>query len=522
MELETTTQKQSKTLKTTLTLTMVIIISKVVGLARDMVRSATFGQSIENDAYVFAYSFITILMILFSTGISSTFIPIYTKNRLQRGESEANRYTNKILNLYIICALGVSVIGFFATPGLYEFLWQNPQGRALAVSLTQMMFPALVFWTICGVLVNVLNARKVFIPEQLTNFSYSICVIIACAAFGTIEAVAIGTAVSAVVQILILLPYLKNKEQGNFRYMPLLDVRDPQIKRTFLLTLPAVISMAFDQINNMSDKYFGTAMGESVVSALGNSYTLAQAVLGILVVPITTIMFSQLAEDAAQKRYDKLKGTVRRSLEIVAVITLPIIVVAFINSNELIGLFYERGKFTHDDTLFTAPVFAFYMVGIFAFGMRNFLTRVFYALQLNKIPMYIGIFSVALNILLDFLLKDPLGAKGLTLATSIASMVGAVLMLFVLHKRIGNMHLRHSAGQFLKILLAAGLCAAVTFALHEFLPITGAGFAQNLQRFLISGFAGLGVFVLAALLLKVETAGKLMRGAKNKLLKRKR
>lgn len=509
--------RESKTLKTTMMLTLIIILSKTAGFAREIVRSATFGQTIQNDAYSFAYSLITILMILFSTGIGSTFIPIYTKNRLNRGEESANRYANSILNLYIICAIVVSVIGFFVTPAICGLIWQNPEGLDLTIKLTQMMFPALVFWAISGVLTNVLNARKIFIPEQLTNFSLSFCMIFACMAFGSIEAVAVATAISAALQILILIPYLRK----NYRYERVMDVRNPEIKRTFLLAVPAVISMAFDEINNMADKFFGTAMGTSVVTALGNSYTLVQSVLGILVVPITTIMFSQLSQYAALKQHDKLKSTVRQSLEIVALITLPIIVVAFVNSQDIIGMFYQRGKFTLENTLFTAPIFAFYILGIFAFGMRNFLTRVFYALQLNKIPMLIGIFSVTLNIVLDILLKDVLGAKGLTLATSVASFAGAIIMMIVLRKRIGNMHLKKSAVQFIKIFIAAGACAVVTILLHRFLPIEGTDFGHNAARLLSNGLSGIAVFAIVAYLLKIEMAGKLMRGAKNRLRRKK-
>ena len=86
----------------------------------------------------------------------------------------------------------------------------------------------------------------------------------------------------------------------------------------------------------------------------------------------------------------------------------------------------------------------------------------------HLIPMFIGIFSVTLNIVLDMLLKDVLGAKGLTLATSIASFAGAIIMIIVLRKRIGNMHLKRSSVQFIKILIAAGACAVVTILLHQF------------------------------------------------------
>ncbi|MGI6153619.1 MAG: murein biosynthesis integral membrane protein MurJ [Christensenellaceae bacterium] len=507
--------KENKTLKTTLTITVIIIISKLVGFVREMVLAAYFGQSVQSDAYVTSYGIISIFTILFGAAIGSTFIPIYTKTRLNDGEDSANRYASNILNLYILAAIATSILGYIFAPQICGLIWQGEEGLDLTVRLSRFMFPSLVFWAVSGVFVNILNARKKFIPEQLMGFALSFCVILACVLFSDIDAVAIATTAAAAVQILILLPFLRKE----FHYKRSLNIKDDSVKRTFILAVPALISMAFDEINHQADRFFGSALGTGVVSALSRSYTLVQAVVSVLIIPITTVMFSELSGYAAKNEMGKLKETVRKSLEIIALMTLPIIVLSLITGSDIIGIFYERGQFTHEDTLFTAPVFSMYILGIFAFGMRNFLTRVYYSLQLTRIPMILGIISVSINIGLDILLKGPLGAMGLTLATSIASSCGAIMMIVVLRKKLGRMGLSSSIKQFLKILLSAAVCAAVSWLIYRWLGglVTGGRFADQLVRFLITGFAGLAVYMCVAFLLKVDAARKLGGIVKRKL-----
>lgn len=511
--------EKDKTLRNTLTITIIIIISKLVGFVREMIMAAYFGQSVESDAYVTAYGIISIFTILFGAAIGSTFIPIYTKTRLNIGEQKANEYANNILNLYIIVAILTGVLGYIFAPQICGLIWQGAEGIELTIKLSRYMFPSLVFWAVSGVLVNILNARKYFVPEQLMGFALSFCVILACVLFADINAVAIATTVAAGVQILILLPFLRK----NFRYRPGLKIRDESVKRTFLLALPALISMAFDEVNHQADRFFGSGLGTGVVSALNRSYTLVQAVVSVLIIPITTVMFSELSQYAAKGEMDKLKTTVRKSLEIVALMTLPIIVIAVITSNDIIGIFYERGNFEHSDTLFTAPVFSMYIIGIFAFGLRNFLTRVFYSLQLTRIPMILGMISVSINIVLDILLKDVLGAKGLTLATSIASSCGAIMMIIVLRKKVGKMGLSSSARQVLKILLATAICGIVTWFIYTniFSVLGGGLFKDQLLRFLISGLIGLVVYIGMAFLLKVDAARRFLGIVKSKLRRKK-
>lgn len=510
--------RDSKLLRTTMLLTFIIILSKIAGFAREMIMASTFGLTIESDAYGVAYSILSIFTILFGAAIGSTFIPIYTKALVEKGDLYANEYASNVFNLYVIVAVLTSIAAYIFAPFITAVMWRNPEGGELVTSLTRLMLPSLVCWCVSGVLVNLLDARKHFVPEQLIGFALSFCVIVACLAFGTIEAVSVATSITALVQVFILAPFLR----GQFRWRPVLNLKSRRLRTTFILALPALISVAFDEINHAADKIFGSEIGIGVVSSLTKSYTLVQTAISVLVIPITTVMFTQLSQYAAKNQMDDLKDTVRASIEIVAFITLPIIVLCVVMSTDVIGVFYQRGSFTYEDTLFTAPVFAFYIVGIFGFGLRNFLTRVFYAIQKTRIPMYLGIISVSLNIFLDWMWKDTLGARGLTLATSVASLTGGILMLIVLRRHIGPFGAKRSVLEFIKMFVAAGVSgAAVWFAVNH-IPVQGPGFSQALARLLTGVLVGLLAYIGCALALRIHETKRVLDMFRRRLRRGKR
>lgn len=506
-----------KALHTAFKVSIIIALSKIAGFAREIVFAAYFGQRLESDAYVTSYSILNIMFIAFSAGIASTFIPIYTKTRLNLGERRASLYGSYIFNLYMIVGLALSVLSFFFAPQICGMIYRgSPEGLQKTIQLTRIMFPTIFFWAMTGVLTNILNARKKFVPEQLVGFVLSFCVIAACAVYGNIETVAVSTSIAAVLQFAIMLPFMKS----NFRYRPRLNLKDKDLRRTFTLAVPALISVAFDEINALTDRIFGSSIGTGVVTSLSKSFTLGQTVLGVLIVPITTIMFTELSDYAARGQMNKLKETVRKSIEIVALVTFPIIVISIVCGRDIIGAVYQRGNFTVADTAFTTPVFTLYIIGIFGLGLRTFLMRVFHSMQMTKIPMFVGMISVSLNIALDMLWMGPLGAKGLTLATTVASLTGAMLMLILLHKKIGRMNFSKSAGQFVKIIVATAFCFAAAWAVHGLIPAQQANFTAYLFRLLLCGTVGMGVYFLVASALRIDTMRRVIGMLRKRFVRR--
>ncbi|MEI6101235.1 MAG: murein biosynthesis integral membrane protein MurJ [Eubacteriales bacterium] len=507
-----------RTIKTAMAVSLVIVLSKLVGLARVVVFADVFGQNLQTDAYNASYKLLSVIYIGFTAAISVAFIPIYTKIRLNTNERQANLYASNILNFFMVCGLLLSAVCYFFAPQISPLMYQGPpDGLATTAMLTQIMFPTIFFWSIQGTMTDLLDARRVFIPEQLVGFAYSICIIVACLFFKDIKSIAWATSVSAVLQVIIVLPFMRK----NFKYRARLNLKDKNLKQTFLIAVPALVSTGFDEINTWTDTLFASKLVTGAVTALNNSFSIAQMIIGVLITPITTIMFTELSNFAALGQIDKLKDTVRKSLEVVALLTFPIIVLSVVCSTDIIGVIYQHGAYTAEDTLLTAPVFAFYIIGIFGFGMRTFMTRVFFALQMAKIPMLVGMFSVSLNIALDLILMGPMGPRGLTLATTIASFVASMMMLGLLRKKIGKMKMGKSLGQFAKIFVATAVCLAIAYVVHGLIPSSDTSFTANLTRFIESFGAGLIVFCLMAMLLRIDMFGRVMRMFTRRFVRRR-
>ncbi len=505
-----TTHKSTKAsqhaLKTTMVVTLIIAASKLLGFVREMVMAAYFGRGVESDAFVTAYGIFSIMTLLFSAGIASTFIPIYTKTRLREGQLAADRYASQVVTLYFVAGLIGSLLAYLFAPAICSLIYRAEVGVELTIQLTRMMYPSLAFYAVTGVLCNLLNAREKFIPEQLLGFILSACLITAIVTFRDIRMVGIAVSVTGVMQTIILLPFLR----GHFRYRPHLTIREPKIRRTFILAIPALISMAFDEINHQIDRMIGSSLGVGVVTALSKSYSLVTTALGILIVPITTITFSRLSRIVAKRKKNEFGQAVRQSIEIIALITLPVIILGVVMQKDIIAVAFQRGAFTAEDTAFTAPVFGMYIAGLFFFGLRNFLSRVFYSLQDTRTPMRVGIVSVCVNIVLNLTLSRVIGAMGLTLATTTAALTGAALQLILLHKKMGSLGLRSVVGQVIRIIISLAAATGILLLVLSFLPAHNGETLTGLLRLFAGAASFLVVYLGATMALGVRSTRQLI------------
>lgn len=505
-----TTHKSTKAsqhaLKTTMVVTLIIAASKLLGFVREMVMAAYFGRGVESDAFVTAYGIFSIMTLLFSAGIASTFIPIYTKTRLREGQLAADRYASQVVTLYFVAGLIGSLLAYFFAPAICSLIYRAEVGVELTIQLTRMMYPSLAFYAVTGVLCNLLNAREKFIPEQLLGFILSACLITAIVMFRDIRMVGIAVSVTGVMQTIILIPFLR----GHFRYRPYLTIREPKIRRTFILAIPALISMAFDEINHQIDRMIGSSLGVGVVTALSKSYSLVTTALGILIVPITTITFSRLSRIVAKRKKNEFGQAVRQSIEIIALITLPVIILGVVMQKDIIAVAFQRGAFTAEDTAFTAPVFGMYIAGLFFFGLRNFLSRVFYSLQDTHTPMRVGIVSVCVNIVLNLTLSRVMGAMGLTLATTTAALTGATLQLILLHKKMGSLGLRSVVGQVIRIVISLVAATGILLLVLSFLPAHNGETLTGLLRLFAGAASFLVVYLGATMALGVRSTRQLI------------
>ena len=497
--------RTQRVFKTTIAVTAVIILSKVFGFVRDMVLAGKFGTGMANDAYVSAYSLFYLPVLLFNSCISATLIPLYVQEREQHDLRRANHFASNTLNLFALAALVIAALFYVLARPLVRVIYVGfePEKTDLTVRLVRTMLLSLVFNVTSISLASLLNAAEKYIAAQLTGFPLSLCVILASLVFSRqygIEAVGWGVFAANVLQFLILVPFLA----GWFRYSPVIDFSDKRFHKLLRLAGPAMLSMGISELNHMIDHALASSLNPGDISAMSYAYRLITFLLGVLMVPLTTVMFSKMSRLAA--RHDKagMLEALRRSILVIALVALPIVAVAVVMSVDVIKFAYMRGQFGMDSVRVTAGILICYVVGVPAFGLRDFLSRVFHSLQDTKTPFRVSCLVVALNIALNLILRIFLGANGLALATSIAGTTGMLTLLFLLRKRFGGLGFGAMLPELVKIAAAALACAAVCALMNRVLP-EALGTGRVFIRLAICAGCGLIAYFAACLLLRIRT-----------------
>ena len=345
---------------------------------------------------------------------------------------------------------------------------------------------------------------------QLTGFPLSVAVIVAVVAFSGrcgIEAVAWGVFAASVLQVVVLIPFLF----GWFNYEPVIDLKDKRFHRLLKLAGPAVLSMGISEINHLIDRSLASGLPVGSISAMNYAYKLITFLLGVLMVPLTTIMFSRMSKQAADDNRQGVLASLRRSIVLISLVALPIVAIAMVLSNDVVKMIYMRGNFTLESVLLTGSVLLFYLIGVPSFGMRDYLNRTFHALQDTKTPFAVACLTVCLNIILNLILRRFMGARGLALATSLSSYVGSLTMFVLLRKRMGRLGMRRIAGELFKILAATLVAAAVCVLMNHLLP-EAVGTLRVFVRLVIATAVSAIAYLAVCLALRVRALNEMLGG----------
>ena len=498
--------RTQRLLKTTMLVTAVIILSKVSGFIRDMVLANYFGTGLENDAYVSAYSLFYLPVLLFNSCISATLIPLYVQQRERQGLEHANRFASNTINLFALLSLLMAALVYLLSRPLVRVIYVgfDPMKTDLTVRLVRIMLMSLMFNITSISVASLLNAAEKYVAAQLTGFPLNLCVILAAVVFSRrfgIVAIGWGVFAANILQLLILIPFLR----GWFRWTPSMDFADSRFHRLILLAGPAMLSMGVSELNHMIDHALASGLNPGDISAMSYAYRLITFLLGVLMVPLTTIMFSKMSHLAAENDRDGMLQSLRRTILVISLVALPIVAISVVMSRDVIQFAYMRGRFDRHSVEVTAAILVCYVVGVPFFGLRDFLSRVFHALQDTKTPFRVSCLVVAVNIILNLILRKIIGARGLALATSIAGCTGMVTMLMLLKKRFGRLGFGEVLPELLKLLISTALCAVVCAFMNRLLP-PAMGTGRVFIRLALCAAASLAAYALGCVVLRVKTA----------------
>lgn len=429
-------------------------LSKFFGFILNMIIAAKFGTTGQTDAFLVAMTIPELLRNMLAGGtLTAAFIPVFSSYLAQGRNNEAQKLSSGIINMLFVGLMLMAGVGILCAPYLVKFVAPGFQGETfeLAISLSRILFPAIIFFGIASIFGGILNAYQHFSTPAFTPLALNLCIIITtfafCAKLGIVS-LTIGVVIGGLAQLLMQIPALIKK---GMRYRINFRFNHPGIRKIGLLWVPLMIGLSVNHINIIVNRMLASTLSSGSIAALNFADKLNQTPVVIFGVALSTAIFPSLSWQAAREDMEKFKVTVSLAIRMIILITFPITVAFMILKVPIIRLLFQRGVFDVSSTQATAVALFYYSIGIFALATNYVIIKVYYALQDTKTPVRIGIGVIALNIFLNFILIRFLGHGGLALATSVAAIIQMVVLFIFLRKTVKGLDISAIGKSFLKI-----------------------------------------------------------------------
>lgn len=513
---------------------LAVMLSRVLGLARELILAALFGAGRGMDAYIMAYRAPNLLRDLFAEGaLSVAFVTVFSKLMVERDKEAAWDLARKMATLVVIFMSAVVLLGIVLAVPLMSLLAPgfDPEKSEFAVYLTRIMFPFILLVSLAALAMGMLNACNVFAVPALASSFYNLGSIIGGVTlawlidpqFGprALAGMAIGTLIGGFLQMAVQFPSLRNV---GFRFLPDFRWRDRQVKRVLMLMLPAVIAASAVQVNVMVNGIFASYLPDGAVSWLSYAFRLMQLPLGIFGVAVATVTLPAVSKIAAGGDMVHFRETLSKALRLALFLTLPATVGLVMMSDPIIGLIYERGRFTPTDTVQTAAALKFYAVGLMAYACIKVLSPAFYALDRKWTPMLVTFMGIGLNVLLNWQLtfRMGMGHRGLALSVGLVAMIDFLVLYFLMRRAAGGMQTFLLLGSLGRIVLAGGALAGVcAVGQHWLAPwLEASSLLDRVWSLLAVIAAGATVYFGMCALLRVEEARDAVALVRRKIIRR--
>ncbi len=404
------------------------LMSRILGLVRDMVVARFFGSGMAADAFFVAFRIPNLLRRLFAEGsLSIAFIPVFTEYLQQKSREDAMELVRVTLTLLSLLLAVVTLAGVLFSPWIvriqaFGFGGAGPKYE-LTVLLTRITFPYIFLISIVALFMGVLNSLRRFAAPAAAPVFLNLGIIgavywISPGLSEPVVGLAIGVILGGALQVVLQIPFLKRL---GVSLKPAWRPAHPAVKRMGRLMLPAIFGSAVYQVNQFVGTLLASFLPEGSVSWLYYADRLVQFPLGVFAIAVSTAALPSLSRQAAEESLHAFKETLGYAMRLVFFITLPAMTGLIVLGPLIVRVLFERGAFDPEATRMTAFALTLYSVGLWAFSGIRVLVAAFYALQDTITPVKAAVAALFLNAGLSLALMGPLAHGGLALALSLAS-----------------------------------------------------------------------------------------------------
>lgn len=496
-----------KAAKSALIIIIFTLGSKFLGFFREVLIASKFGSGIETDTFFVAMTATALITGFLSSAISTTFIPVLSEIESKEGKKGKVEHANNMINIIFAISIILVIGGWLAAPVIVKLLAKGFQGDQfeLAVQLTRIGLPMILFGGIMGVFTGYLQSEQRFTSSAAVgfpfNFVYIFFLLFLSSKFG-IKGLMVTAVIAVASKFLIQIPEALNL---GYKYMFKFDLKDKYITKVILLSLPVLVGVAINDLNSIVDRTLASSLISGSISALNYANRLNGLILGVFISAITTVIFPLLSKESNNDNIFGMKKIMGKGINLILIITVPAAIGLIVLATPIVEIAFQRGEFDAVATIMTSQALVFYSIGLVAMALNLLLTRVYYSLQDTKTPMINGAISVVFNILLNIILVKFMAHRGLALATSIATTIATILLLIGLRKKIGSLGTKAYITTFLKTGLASGIMGVVAyFTYHGLYSALGVSKLYNLISLLVAVSIAVIFYVVLCYVFKVE------------------
>lgn len=494
-------------LKASLVVSAMTLISRVLGLVRDVVVANLLGAGAAADVFLFANKIPNFLRRLFAEGaFAQAFIPVLTEVQAQNDEAKLKDFVSKVSGTLGAILFFTAILGVVASPvvaALFGFGWfldyvnDGPNGDkfVLASLLLKITFPYIFFISLTGFAGAILNTLNKFAVSSFTPVLLNVS-IIACAylliPYVSIGAYALawGVFVGGVVQLAFQLPFLF---RAGLLVKPQWGWRDPMVTKVRVLMIPALFGVSVSQINLLLDVLIASFLMTGSISWLYYSDRLLEFPLGLFGIAIATVILPTLSKNHVSADKQAFSNNIDWALRIIAMLGIPASASLICLSMPLLLVMFQRGEFTIADAHMASYSLMAYGAGLFSFMLVKIFAPAFYSRQDTKTPVRYGIITMAANMVFNLLLAWPFSYVGLAMATALSGTMNAVLLYRKL-AQLGVYQISANTWFFLlKVVIATVIMTLSITYYSQQLNWLQADFTQRVMH--LSSVVGLGLLI---------------------------
>ncbi|MDM1765552.1 MULTISPECIES: murein biosynthesis integral membrane protein MurJ [unclassified Acinetobacter] len=435
--------------RSTFIVSSMTMLSRVLGLVRDMVLLNVFGAGKDFDTFVVAFRIPNFFRRLFAEGaFSQAFIPILTEYKTTKLHAEVQILISRVFGclltvmslLTLFCMIAAPVILYVYAPGFHD----DPAKFDLAVDMFRLTIPYLMFMSLTAFASSILNSYGSFSTPAFAPVLLNVAMIAGAwwlAPYMAEPIMALGWAVVAagILQLAIQIPELWRKK---LLIPPKVDFKHEGVERILKLMLPALFGVSVTQINLLLNTIWASFMQDGSVSWLYSAERMTELPLGLIGVAIGTVILPSLSMSKAEQDQEKFRKMLDWAARVIVLVGVPASIALFMLSTPIIQALFQHGAFDVRDTQMTAMALQCMSAGVLAFMLIKVFAPGFYAIQDTKTPVRVGLMAVAANAILNLvfigifkLIDWHAEHMALAIASSGSALVNAGMLYFYLHKR---------------------------------------------------------------------------------------